>query len=84
MKKGLAFRDAHHAVGATVARAVERGCELSELSLEELRGFSPLIENDVYAHITLQGSLAARNHVGATSPAQVRAAIARARAKAAG
>ncbi len=84
VKKGLAFRDAHHAVGATVARAVEKGCELSELSLDELRGFSPLIEDDVYAHITLQGSLAARNHIGATSPSQVRAAIARARAKGAG
>jgi argininosuccinate lyase len=80
VKKGLAFRDAHHAVGSAVARAVEKGCDLSDLSLDELRGFSALIENDVYAAITLEGSLAARNHIGATSPEQVRAAIARARA----
>jgi argininosuccinate lyase len=79
VKKGLPFRDAHHAVGSAVARAVVVGCELSDLSLDELRGFSPLIEADVYERITLQGSLAARNHIGATSPEQVRAAIARAR-----
>jgi argininosuccinate lyase len=79
VKKGLAFRDAHHAVGSAVARAVEKQCDLSELSLDELRGFSSLIGEDVYAHITLEGSLAARDHIGATAPAQVRAAIARAR-----
>jgi len=79
VKKGLPFRDAHHAVGAAVARAVEKACDLSDLTLDELRGFSALIQDDVYAHITLQGSLAARDHIGATSPVQVRAAIARAR-----
>jgi len=79
VKKGLPFRDAHHAVGSAVARAVEKACDLPDLALNELREFSTLIEKDVYAHITLQGSLAARDHIGATSPAQVRAAIARAR-----
>ncbi|MGQ0696911.1 MAG: argininosuccinate lyase [Panacagrimonas sp.] len=79
VKKGLAFRDAHHAVGAAVALAVRKACDLSDLSLEELRGFSDKVETDVFQHITLEGSLAARNHFGATSPAQVRAAIARAR-----
>ncbi|MGQ0501940.1 MAG: argininosuccinate lyase [Panacagrimonas sp.] len=79
VKKGLAFRDAHHAVGSAVALAVKRGCDLAELSLEELRGFSDRVEADVFSHITLEGSLAARNHFGATSPVQVRAAIERAR-----
>ncbi|MGQ0622014.1 MAG: argininosuccinate lyase [Panacagrimonas sp.] len=79
VRKGLPFRDAHHAVGSAVAHAVKKGCDLSELSIEELRGFSVLIDADVFASITLEGSLAARNHIGATSPAQVRAAIARAR-----
>ena len=78
--KGLPFRDAHHAVGSAVGFAAQKGCDLSELSLDELQGFSPLIGQDVYARITLEGSLNARNHVGATAPAQVRAAIARARA----
>ena len=79
VRKGLAFRDAHHAVGSAVAHAVKRGCDLSELALEELQQFSELIESDVFAAITLEGSLAGRNHYGATSPVQVRAAIARAR-----
>ncbi len=79
VRKGLAFRDAHHAVGAAVAHALAQGRDLSALSLQTLQTFSPLIEDDVYAAITLEGSLAARNHIGATSPAQVRAAIARAR-----
>jgi len=78
--KGLPFRDAHHVVGSTVGYAAKKGCDLSELSLEELRQFSPLVDPDVYARITLEGSLNARNHYGATAPAQVRAAIARARA----
>ncbi len=80
VNKGLPFRDAHHAVGSTVGYAAKKNCDISELSLEELRQFSPLIESDVYERITLEGSLNARNHYGATAPAQVRAAIARARA----
>jgi len=80
VRKGLAFRDAHHAVGAAVAYAQGKGCDLSDLSLDELRGFSPYVAEDVFAAITLDGSLAARNHRGATSPEQVRTAIARARA----
>ena len=79
--KGLPFRDAHHAVGSAVGFAAQKGCDLSELSLDELKGFSPLIGQDVYARITLEGSLNARNHVGATAPAQVRAAIAKARGR---
>jgi argininosuccinate lyase len=79
VRKGLPFRDAHHAVGATVAFAVQKGCDIAELSLAELRQFSPLVGEDVFACITLDGSLAARDHIGATAPAQVRAAIARAR-----
>ncbi len=81
VKKGLPFRDAHHVVGSAVAHAAQKDCDLADLPLDELRGFSPLIEADVYERITLEGSLAARNHYGATSPAQVRAAIARARAR---
>ncbi|SFF52736.1 argininosuccinate lyase [Fontimonas thermophila] len=79
VKKGLPFRDAHHAVGSAVAYAAQKNCDLAALTLDELKRFSPLIEADVYTYITLEGSLAARNHYGATAPAQVRAAIARAR-----
>jgi argininosuccinate lyase len=81
VKKGLPFRDAHHAVGSAVAYAVTKNCDLADLSLDELRKFSALVEQDVYERLTLEGSLRARNHYGATSPEQVRAAIARARSQ---
>jgi argininosuccinate lyase len=79
VRKGLAFRDAHEAVGMAVRHAVNRGCDLSQLGLDELRRFSPLIDKDVAACLTLSGSVAVRDHVGGTAPRQVRAAIARAR-----
>ncbi len=79
VKKGLPFRDAHEAVALTVRFAEQRGCGLSDLTLAELQQFSSLIEQDIYGVITLEGSLAARNHTGGTAPQQVEAAIARAR-----
>lgn len=79
VKKGLPFRDAHHVVGSAVAHAAKAGCDLADLPLDTLQGFSLLIESDVFAAITLEGSVNARNHIGGTAPAQVRAAIARAR-----
>jgi len=79
VKKGLPFRDAHEAVALAVRAAEEKGCDLAELGLDALRHFSPLIGEDALAVLTVEGSLAARNHVGGTAPEQVRAAIARAR-----
>ncbi|WP_301100586.1 argininosuccinate lyase [Propionivibrio sp.] len=79
--KGLPFRDAHEAVGRAVRRAEKLGVDLPQLSLAELKNFSPLIDVDVFAVLTVEGSLAARNHIGGTSPDQVRAAIARARSR---
>jgi len=79
VKKGLPFRDAHEAVALAVRFAEQKGCDLAELKLEELRQFSSLIADDIYAVLTLEGSLAARNHTGGTAPQQVEAAIARAR-----
>ena len=81
VRKAVPFRDAHAAVGRAVRRALETGRDLSEMTLEELRAFSPVVENDVFEVLTLDGSVAARNHPGGTAPAQVRAAIARAKAK---
>jgi len=80
-KKGLPFRDAHEAVGHAVKAAEFKGVDLPGLTLEELQQFSPMIENDVYAVLTVDGSLASRNHIGGTAPEQVRAAIVRARAR---
>ena len=79
VKKGLPFRDAHEAVAHAVRACVDRGCDLSDLTLEEMRVFSKLIDADIFTVLTLEGSVAARDHVGGTAPRQVRAAIARVR-----
>jgi argininosuccinate lyase len=79
VKKGVPFRDAHEAVALAVRFAEQRGCDLSEIDLAELQKFSPLIAQDVYQVLSLEGSLASRNHIGGTSPNQVTAAIARGR-----
>ena len=81
VRKGIPFRDAHEIVGKAVALGVREGRDLADLTLEELRGFSDRIGPDVYAVLTLDGSVAARDHLGGTAPAQVRAAVARGRAR---
>ena len=77
VKKGLPFRDAHEAVAKAVRFAVERGIGLEDISLNDLRSFSPLIGEDAPEALKLQGSLAARDHLGGTAPNQVRAQVAR-------
>jgi argininosuccinate lyase len=79
VRVGIPFRDAHEVVGLTVAYAIKENKQLDELSLEELQQFCQLIDESVFDVLTLEGSVAARDHFGATSPTQVEAAIARAR-----
>ncbi|MGA8048573.1 MAG: argininosuccinate lyase [Burkholderiales bacterium] len=79
VRKGVPFRDAHEAVARAVREAEATGCDLSGLPLKVLRRFSAAIGDDIYQHLTPEGSVASRNHVGGTAPAQVRAAVARAR-----
>ena len=79
VRRAVPFRDAHEAVGRAVRSATETGRDLSELTLDELRAFSPAIESDVFDVLTLEGSVAARDHAGGTAPVRVRAAVARAR-----
>jgi argininosuccinate lyase len=81
VRRGVPFRDAHEAVGKAVALGVAKGCDLAQLSLPELQSFSEVIGEDVYDVLTLEGSVAARDHIGGTAPNQVRAAVARARAR---
>ena len=76
--KGTPFRDSHEVVGNAVAYGIENNKDLSEMSLEELQSFSDLIDQDVFEVLTLEGSVAARNHQGGTAPEQVRAAAKRA------
>ncbi|MCU7795931.1 MAG: argininosuccinate lyase [Candidatus Thiodiazotropha sp. (ex Myrtea spinifera)] len=81
VRKGMPFRDAHEVVGKSVAFGVAEGRDLSEMSLQELKGFSDTISEDVFQVLTLEGSVSARNHIGGTSPDQVHAAIARAKVR---
>jgi argininosuccinate lyase len=75
---GLPFRDAHEVVGKAVAHGIETGSDLAEMELATLQGFCPDIREDVYQVLTLEGSIAARDHLGGTAPGQVAAAAARA------
>ncbi len=75
-RKGLPFRDAHEAVGRAVRYAAAKGCDLAQLSLQELRGFAAQIDADALAALTLEGSVRARAHFGGTAPAQVAAQVA--------
>jgi argininosuccinate lyase len=81
VKKGLPFRDAHEAVAHAVKAAISHNVDLSELPLTVLQQFNPKIDKDVYAVLSLRGSLNARNTLGGTAPTQVRAQIARHRAR---
>ena len=71
VKKGVPFRDAHETVARAVRSSEERQCDLSDLPLQDLQSFHPSIENDIYQVLTLEGSVAARNHVGGTAPERV-------------
>jgi argininosuccinate lyase len=79
VRKGIAFRDAHEIVGRAVRHGIDEGKDLAEMTLDELQGFSASIESDVFEVLSLEGSMAARDHMGGTAPAQVAAAIALAR-----
>jgi argininosuccinate lyase len=72
VKKGIPFRDAHEAVAMAVKACVDRGCDLADLSVEELRAFHASVGDDVHSVLTLEGSVAARSHVGGTAPVRVR------------
>ena len=78
VRKGIPFRDSHEVVGKAVAFGVAENRDLSEMTLEELQQFSDEITADVFDVLTLEGSVAARDHIGGTAPNQVRAAAVRA------
>ena len=78
-KKGLPFREAHEAVARAVRFAEQGGRDLGALTLDELQKFSHFIDEDIFAVLTLEGSINSRNHIGGTAPIQVCEAITRAR-----
>ncbi|WP_267552764.1 argininosuccinate lyase [Rhizobium rhizogenes] len=76
VRAGLPFRDAHHAVAAIVGAARDKALPtLSELSLAEMQTFAPLVREDVFEVLTVEGSVASRDHRGGTAPRQVRVAV---------
>ncbi|WP_257280871.1 argininosuccinate lyase [Endozoicomonas sp. ISHI1] len=79
VRQGMPFRNAHEVVGKAVAYGIEQNKDLSEMSLEELTVFSDTIKEDVFDVLTLEGSVAARDHIGGTAPGQVRLAVKQAR-----
>ena len=80
VRVGVPFRDAHEVVGKAVAHCVTADCDLADLTLESLQDFHPDIAADVFDVLTLDGSVAARDHFGGTAPAQVRQAVEAAKA----
>jgi argininosuccinate lyase len=84
VRKGVPFRDSHECVARAVKAAEVKGVDLADLSLAELKAFSNAIEDDVFACLTLEGSVAARKHVGGTAPERVRDEIKLAKARLAG
>ncbi|HMG75466.1 MAG TPA: argininosuccinate lyase [Pyrinomonadaceae bacterium] len=80
VRKGMPFREAHETVGRVVMHAIERKVELDDLSLDELKSFSSLIERDVFESLSLERTLGTKSAVGGTAPDQVEAALLKARA----
>ena len=81
VRKGVPFRDAHGVVGRTVAHAIENDIYLHEIDLATLQSFSPAVDETVFDALTLEGSVAARDHIGGTAPTAVAAALAEARSR---
>ena len=81
VKRGLPFRDAHEVVAHAVKLGLQRGVDLADLSIDELKALHPLVGDDAPGVLTLRGSLDSRNVRGGTAPAQVLTQIARHRAR---
>ena len=84
VRQGVPFRDAHEIVGKAVRLAIDTDRDLSQIDLDEYKKLSAAIGKDVYGALTVEGSLKARNHLGGTAPAQVKAAVKRARKRLSG
>lgn len=76
VRKNVAFRDAHEIVGSTVSHAIKNKIALIDMPIEQLQSFGPMIEEDVYDILSLEGSIQSRDHFGGTAPVQVKKALA--------
>jgi argininosuccinate lyase len=77
VKRGVPFRQAHEVIGRAVALCAERGCELPELKLEDYRSLSSAFAADLFDMLNLQAAMRARTAIGAPSPENVAAELAR-------
>jgi len=80
-RKGVPFRQAHEVVAHAVQKCLQRSCELGQLSLDQLREFSPAFEADIYDHLTVENVLACHDVTGGTAPLRVQQALKTAREK---
>jgi argininosuccinate lyase len=81
VRRGMPFREAHETVGRIVVQAIERGIELNDLSLTDLKSFSTLIEQDVFTSLSLESTLATKSQAGGTAPERVAAELKSARGR---
>jgi argininosuccinate lyase len=81
VERGVPFRLAHEQVGKAIQRCLEKGCELQDLSLDELRELNPAFDQDVYSRLTLSSVLNIHDVVGGTAPGPVKEAVAEAKQK---
>src|SRR5690242_7395125 len=80
-RRGVPFRQAHEIVAHAVQKCVQQGCELEQLSLEELREFGPAFDADIYDNLKVENVLACHDVMGGTAPQRVQQAIKTAREK---
>jgi argininosuccinate lyase len=73
----MPFREAHHVTGSLVAMAEAKGCDLPDLSLEEMQSVNAAITEDVFSVLTVEASVASRTSYGGTAPSEVRKQVAR-------
>lgn len=74
---GMPFRDAHHVTGSLVAMAESKGCDLPDLSIEDMREVHADITTEVFGVLGVENSVNSRTSYGGTAPSQVRAQVAR-------
>ena len=79
VNKGVSFRDSHGIVAKVVRAAVSKDCDIGEFDLNSLKKFSKAIDKDVYKHLTLEGSIKSRKHIGGTAFSSVAKAIQKAK-----
>jgi argininosuccinate lyase len=75
VRKGMPFREAHEIVGRIVMHAIDRGVELNELTLDDLKSMSSLIEQDVFDSLSLERTLESKSQIGGTAPERVAAEL---------